>query len=354
MKKPKILEVTLRDGSYAIDFKFSARDTEHIGRALESAGFEMIEIGHGVGLGASKKGIGIASETDETYMKVGAETFNHASWGMFCIPGVAELEDIDLAASYGMNFIRIGSDVDKVEESKKFIERAKKHNIYVSANFMKSYAMKPKEFAQKAITSQNFGIDILCIVDSAGGMLTNEMEDYFHAVQDVCDIPLGFHGHNNLELAVSNSIRAVELGAVVVDTSLQGIGRSSGNTPTEIFISVMERKKIRMGFDPLQVMDIGEKYIKPLITKQGYKSLDTISGYAQFHSSYMALIREYSEKYSVDPRKLIIEVCEENKIDAPREMIERIADKLSKETDVVFTAKFRMDQYYGNEQQMKK
>ena len=56
-------------------------------------------------------------------------------------------------------------------------------------------------------------------------MLTNEMEDYFHAVQDVCDIPLGYHGHNNLELAVSNSIRAVELDAVVVDTSLQGMGR---------------------------------------------------------------------------------------------------------------------------------
>jgi 4-hydroxy-2-oxovalerate aldolase len=354
MKKPKILEVTLRDGSYAIDFKFTANDTELIGRALEKAGFEMIEIGHGVGLGASKKGIGIASETDETYLKVGAETFNHASWGMFCIPGIAELEDVDLAASYGMDFIRIGTDVDKVEESKKFIERAKKHNISVSANFMKSYGMKPKLFAEKAVLSQKFGTDILCIVDSAGGMLTNEMEDYFHAVQDICDIPLGFHGHNNLELAVANSIRAVELGAVVVDTSLQGMGRSSGNTPTEIFISVMERKKIRMGFDPLEVMDIGEKYIKPLITKHGYKSLDIISGYSQFHSSYMGIIREYSEKYSVDPRKLIIEVCEENKINASHEMVERIAVKLSKEPAEVFTSKFWMDEYYGNEQQMKK
>jgi 4-hydroxy 2-oxovalerate aldolase len=354
MKKPKILEVTLRDGSYAIDFKFTASDTELIGKALENVGFEMIEIGHGVGLGATKKGIGVASETDETYMKVGAETFTQASWGMFCIPGIAEVADIDLAASYGMNFIRIGTDITKVEESKKFIEKAKYHNMYVSANFMKSYAMNPKEFAQKAIATQKFGSDILCIVDSAGGMLTNEMEDYFHAVQDVCDIPLGFHGHNNLELAVANSIRAVELGAVVVDTSLQGMGRSSGNTPTEIFISVMERHNIRMGFDPLQVMDVGEKYIKPLITKQGYKSLDTISGYAQFHSSYMGLIREYSEKYSVDPRKLIIEVCEEDKIDAPREMVERIAAKQGKEADDVFTAKFRMDQYYGNEQNMKK
>ena len=52
MKTPTILEVTLRDGSYAIDFKFTASDTELISRALENVGFEMIEIGHGVGLGA--------------------------------------------------------------------------------------------------------------------------------------------------------------------------------------------------------------------------------------------------------------------------------------------------------------
>ena len=107
----------------------------------------------------------------------------------------------------------IGTDVTKVEESKGFIEKAKYHNMDVSANFMKSYAMNPKEFAQKAIVTQKFGTDILCIVDSAGGMLTNEMEDYFHAVQDVCDIPIGLHGHNNLELAVSNSIRAAIISA---------------------------------------------------------------------------------------------------------------------------------------------
>ena len=52
MKSPTNLEVTLRDGSDAIDFKFTVNDTELIGRALENVGFEMIEIGHGVGLGA--------------------------------------------------------------------------------------------------------------------------------------------------------------------------------------------------------------------------------------------------------------------------------------------------------------
>lgn len=354
MKAPTILEVTLRDGSYVINFQFTASDTAVICRELENAGFEMIEVGHGVGLGASRAGMGQAAETDEAYLRAAAETLKSAKWGMFCIPGIAKLEDIDMAAEYGMSFIRIGTNVTEVEPSEPFIARAKKHGMFVSANFMKSYAMSPKKFAEKAALTQKFGSDVLCIVDSAGGMLPSEMEQYFLAVQDVCDIALGFHGHNNIELAIANSLRAVELGASIVDTSLQGLGRGSGNTPTEIFLVALERSGVRTGFDPLQVFDIGEKYIKPLIQERGYDSINIVSGYALFHSSYMGVIREFSSKYRVDPRKLIIAVCEEDKVNAPREMVERIAQRISKESDDVFTARFRLDRYHGTEQSDRK
>ena len=349
-KTLKLLEVTLRDGSYAIDFKFTASDTALICEELEGLGFDLIEIGHGVGLGASRAGKGKAAESDDTYLRVAAETLKKASWGMFCIPGIATLEDIDMAAEYGMSFIRIGTDVTKVEQSEAFITRAKRHGMFVSANFMKSYAMVPDKFAEKALLTQKYGSDILCIVDSAGGMLTGDMEKYFLAVQEKCDIKLGFHGHNNLELALANSLRAVELGASIIDTSLQGIGRGGGNTPTEVFLLALERKSISMGINPLRVMDVGDKYIKPLLTRCGYDAIDIISGYAQFHSSYMGIIREYSSKYRIDPRRLIVAVCEEDRVNAPREMVDRIAKEISKVSDEVFTARFRMDRYHGEEQ----
>ena len=94
MELPKILEVTLRDGSYSIDFKFTAKDTEVIGGALDSLGFEFVEIGHGVGLGASEKGYGKAAETDEKYLQVAAATFKNAKWGMFCMCGVRPIRFI--------------------------------------------------------------------------------------------------------------------------------------------------------------------------------------------------------------------------------------------------------------------
>lgn len=347
---PTILEVTLRDGSYAINFQFTATDTTLICRELDEAGFPMIEVGHGVGLGASRAGKGQAAETDEAYLAAAAGAVKRAKWGMFCIPGIAVLDDVDMAADYGMSFIRIGTNVTDVRDAEPFVLRAKRHGMFVSANFMKSYALEPNEFAEHARLASDFGADLLCIVDSAGGMLTSDMERYFYAVRDRSDIPLGFHGHNNLELAVANSLRAVELGAVVIDASLQGLGRSAGNTPTEILLLALERKGISPGINPLKVMDIGEKYIKSLVQRQGYDPIDMVSGYAQFHSSYMGIIREFSTKYQIDPRRLIMAVCKEDKVNAPRDLVERIAQRIRDEGDEVFTARFRLDRYHGAEQ----
>lgn len=346
----RLLDTTLRDGSYVINFQFTARDTAVIAGQLEAAGFELIEIGHGVGLGASQRNYHRAAETDEAYLAAAAGTLKRAMWGMFCVPGVATLQQIDMAADYGMKFIRVGSDVADVADSRQFIERAKKHSMFVCANHMKSYVATPAEFARNALLSKQYGADVVYIVDSAGGMLTRDLESYFHAVRELCDVQIGFHGHDNLGLGVANAVRAAELGAAIVDTSLQGMGRSAGNTPTELFISVMERLGFAMGFDPLRVMDIGEKYIKPFIRRNGLSSLDIVAGYALFHTSYMGVIREYSSKFGVDPRKLIIALCEKDKVNAPRTLVEELARALSAEPEDAFSARFHLDRYYGAEQ----
>jgi 4-hydroxy-2-oxovalerate aldolase len=294
--------------------------------------------------------MGQAAETDEVYMRAAATVLTKAKWGMFCIPGIASLEDLDIAADHGMGFVRIGTNASEVEASEKFIYKAKERGLAVSANFMKSYAMPPKEFAKKAKLTQRYGSDLLCVVDSAGGMLAGELDDYFHAVRDACDIPLGFHGHNNLGMAVSHSLRAVELGAVIVDSSLQGLGRGAGNASTEMLTLALMRMGFDVGIDPFVVMDSAEKYIRPLIRKKGLSSLDIVSGYAQFHSSYMAVIRQFSSKYGVDPRKLIIGLCRVDKVNAPPEVVERVAQQIRQDGEEVFTARYEFDEYVGQEQ----
>jgi 4-hydroxy 2-oxovalerate aldolase len=346
----RLLDCTLRDGSYAVNFQFTALDTSEICSALDRVGIPLIEVGHGVGLGASRAGMGQSAETDEAYLTAAASAVKRAKFGAFCIPGIARLEDVDMAADLGMGFIRVGTNVTEVESSEPFIARAKKHDMFVASNFMKSYATSPAAFAEKAVLSESYGSDAVYLVDSAGGMLADEVTSYISAVQDVCNITLGFHGHNNLGLAVSHALAAVSAGVKIIDTTLQGLGRSSGNVPTELFALLLARIEVDLGLDPLELIDIGEKYVKPLIRTQGLDALDMVGGYAQFHSSYMGIIRKYSTKHRVDPRKLIISLCSVDKVNAPEELVERLAKELSEANDNVATARFHWEKYFGQEQ----
>lgn len=350
MTSPKILECTLRDGSYAINFQFTKEDTSNIAKALENVGFSLIEVGHGVGLGASELGIGIAAETDEVYLRSIAETIKKASWGMFCIPGIAQLHHIDMAADYGMKFIRIGTNVEDYKQSQQFVERAKKHNMFVCSNFMKSYVSPPNEFAAYASLVEKYGSDLIYIVDSAGGMFPEDIERYVLAIKDKTNIKIGFHGHNNLGMGVANSLKAVELGVDVVDSSLQGFGRSAGNTPTEQLICSLIRKGIAIDIDPIAVMDVGEKYIQPLIQTRGISSVDIISGFSLFHSSYMPTIEKYATQYRIDPRRLIMAVCQQDKASASSVLVKQEAKKLA-EIGAAGNWKAPYQKYYGGEQE---
>src|SRR5579859_6221930 len=207
MKKPlQLLDVTLRDGSYTIDFSFTAEDTANLCRGLEMAGVQYIEVGHGVGLGASGEKHGVAAASYEEYMQAAQGALTKSKWGMFCIPGIATLEHLDLAQRYKMDFIRVGTNVTEVEVSELFIKKAKAAGMFVAANYMKSYALPPEEFAKKVLLSQSYGVDMIYIVDSAGSMFPDDVVAYFKAVRAVTDIAVGFHGHENLGLSVANSL----------------------------------------------------------------------------------------------------------------------------------------------------
>ncbi len=351
LKIPNLLDCTLRDGSYAINFQFTSEDTSVICQALEGAGVDWIEIGHGVGLCASQRGYGDAAETDVAYMKAAASVLDRAHWGLFCITGIATLQALEEAIDHGMGFVRIGVNLESYREARPFIELARKHDLFTCVNFMKSYTRPPEDFARYAQEAEAYGAHLVYLVDSAGGMLPEQVTRYVEAVRARTDsLRLGFHGHNNLGLGVANALRAVELGVEFVDVSLQGMGRSAGNTPSEQFVCALMRKGIDLNIDPIALMDIAERYIRPLQTTGGVDSLDVISGLALFHSSYIGTIQKYASKYRVDPRRLIVAVCEIDKANAPEDMVEAQALRLA-EAGKHGAWKALYKHYYGKEQQ---
>jgi 4-hydroxy-2-oxovalerate aldolase len=352
MRKINLIETTLRDGSYAVNFSFTSADTAIICSELEKVGFEYIEIGHGVGLNAANRNYGTATQTDEEYMIAAENVLARAKYGMFCIPGIARLEDIEMAAKHHMGFIRVGTNVTEVQNGELYIRKAKEYGMFVAANYMKSYALPPDEFARKVELSEKYGTDMIYIVDSAGAMFREDIEKYYKAIRKVSDLPVGFHGHDNLGLAVSNSIEAAKLGIDFVDSSLQGLGRSAGNAPTEILVAALLKLGYKIDIDLLQLLDIGQKYINPLIQTKGRMPLDIVAGYAEFHSSYMHYINKYCTKYHINPGILIIEICKIDKTNLDEDVLDKIARKIKKEEEL-YLGKFNFSRYIGREQDKK-
>lgn len=330
MKRPKILDCTLRDGSYVLDFQIDAKLTSQIVAELDKLKFPYIEIGHGMGLGASRLAKMKAAETDETYLESAAKSARNSCWGMFCIPEIATLDDLRMAADYGMGFVRVGSNFDQIEKMFPYLELARKLKMEVCANVMKTYACDPQKYGQLAHTVYEHGAEVIYVVDSAGGMLPNEIQEYVDSVKmHNPKIKIGFHGHDNLGLGVSNAVKAFECGVDIIDSSMQRLGRSAGNTCTEQLISVLLRMGVDVGIDPIEVMNISENLIRPLVQMRGVDSVDVVSGLSLFHSSFLEKLEAASEKFEIDVRDLIVSVCTKNKVSAPDDLVAEEAEKLA-------------------------
>lgn len=348
----EILDTTLRDGSYANDFQFTAGQTFTICQKLEEAGVRLIDVGHGIGLNASNSNYREALATDEEYMEAANEACEKAIWGMFCIPGIATLDDVERAAEHDMGFIRIGTNITEVEESESFIKLAKSKGMFVTANYMKSYASPPEVFAEKVEMSERYGADMIYLVDSAGGMLPSTIREYYSASRAVSNIPIGFHGHNNLGLAVANSLLMANEGSRFLDASLQGLGRGAGNTPTASIVASLEKQGFDTGIDLLALLRLGHKHVDPIQSDPTKMPLDVAAGYFGFHSSHMTKILDAAYKYDVDPVVLMEAVCEKDKIYAPEDMISELAQDLESESDAR-VEDYGWDSYVGSEEDVR-
>ena len=344
----KVLDTTLRDGSYVINFEFTAEQTTNICASLDEAGIELIEVGHGVGLNASDSGQGRAAETDVAYMEAAAKGVKCGKWGMFAIPGVCDLSHLDAAFDHDIGFLRFGVSIDAYKKVMPFVEKAKAAGVIACVNFMKSYTREPLVFEQAAREVMKAGTDYVYIVDSAGNMTPSRVRQY---CERIGDLPIGFHAHNNLGLAVANALVAEECGAEVIDCSLQGMGRCTGNTMTEHFVALMQREDKLGHIDLLALLDTAEEQVRPLLRNIGHDTVDLICGYSGFHSSYMDVIRRNAIEFDVDPRLLIIEVCKSTQSEAPEDIVRDKARALRSSSDSSgFRHRFPLAHYFGHEQ----
>jgi 4-hydroxy-2-oxovalerate aldolase len=311
-------------------------------------GFPLIEVGHGIGLGASEKVVA-AVASDVQYARAAAEVISQSQWGMFAIAGIAEPDDIAEMADVGMGFVRIGVEPGKSREAEVLVSASLSAGVSVFINMMKSYVLTPQTLSSQVEVYQDCGVDGVYLVDSAGGLLPTEISAYADAMLEVRQsIDLGFHGHDNLGLAVSHSLLVTEMGFDIVDCTLQGMGRSAGNAPTERLVAAYTRLGI-LSPDVRAVCIAGEQLARPKLPQAGFSGLDTFSGFALFHSSYLPALLEAARKFHVDPYSLMQEHCAVDRLNANQTTLEVIAQRIQAgETATV--SSWPSGTYFGGDQ----
>ena len=329
-----LLETTLRDGNYIVNFQFTAEDTANLAKTLEIAGIKFIEIGHGLGLGASRT-FSPAASTDVEYIKNTKKNVTTSKIGMFAIPGIANLDDIKKAADEGLDFIRIGADVKNTNQMQKYIELARKLNLFTCTNFMKTGSTDPESFAKFASMAEDFGSEMIYIVDSAGNMLPQELEKYINYLSLNIEIPFGYHGHDNIGLANANSLIAFTNNALMIDCTLLGLGRGSGNASTEVMANIIKNKYNKLqNINGNLLLHLADLKIEKLSKLQTSKAEATVYGLNNIHSMYSNKIKTFANKHKVDLYKLVKEVGQIDVVDCNDDILYNAKQKIKKNDDI--------------------
>ncbi|HAN36761.1 MAG TPA: 4-hydroxy-2-oxovalerate aldolase, partial [Acidimicrobiaceae bacterium] len=197
---------------------------------------------------------------------------------------------------------------------------------------MMAHSQPPEVLAKQARIMADAGCQCVYVVDSAGAMI---LEDVTVRVQAVvaelgADAQVGFHGHENLGLSVANSVLAVRAGAVQIDGSTRAFGAGAGNTPLEVFAAVAERQGITTGLHVLQLVDVAEDVVRPIMDGECVKDrLAIIMGYAGVYSSYLKHAYRAAERYGVSGAEILLECGRQGLVGGQEDQIIQIAATLA-------------------------
>jgi len=329
--KIRIIDTTLRDGSHAVNHQFTLDNVCKIASALDDAGVYGIEISHGDGLAGSSINYGFAKFPDEDRLKVAKENVKKNKIAVLLLPGIGTRKDLKLAIDLGAKIVRVATHVTEADISQQHIQMAKEMGVEVMTFLMMAHSEKPEKVLEQAKLMESYGADVIYIVDSAGAMLPDDVKSKVGLLKKNTNVEVGFHAHNNLGLAISNTIIAIEEGATVVDGTLCGLGAGAGNAATEVLAVVLDKMGYKTNVNLYKVMDAAEYVVRPIIKRPlVIDKASLILGYAGVYSSFLLHANRAAEKYKVDPCDILIELGKRKIIGGQEDMILEVAYELYK------------------------
>ncbi len=254
----QLYDTTLRDGAQSEGISFSVVDKLHIAQKLDELGIHYIEGGYP---GSNPKDI-------EFFEKAKSLTLANSvlvAFGSTRRPRSKTASDASILALANAG-VRVVAIVGKSSERQvtQVLETTPQENLSMIADSIRyfktkgytvffdaehffdgfkanhTYALRTLAVAAEA------GAECLILCDTNGGTLPKEVTEAIKATHKVTSVPLGIHAHNDAELAVANSLAAVQAGAIQVQGTINGYGERCGNAN---LCSIIPALKLKMGAD---------------------------------------------------------------------------------------------------------
>ncbi len=326
-----ITEVALRDGSHAVAHQFTVEQVEDIVEQLDGANVPYIEVAHGDGLGGSSLQYGRSKVDEMKLIEAAVSKCVRSKIAVLLLPGIGTKTKLQEARNIGAHMARIATHVTEADVSAQHIHLAKEMGMETVGFLMMAHMVPTVKLVEQAKLMESYGADVVYITDSAGALLPHEVRERVQALKEELTIEVGFHAHNNLSVAMGNTLEAIDAGATRIDGSIRCLGAGAGNTQTEVLTAVCDRLGIKTGIGLYKIMDAAEYHVAPLLPQPQEITKDSLAmGYAGVYSSFLLHARRAAEKYNLDARDILTKLGEMKVVGGQEDMIVDIAYEMSK------------------------
>lgn len=242
-----ILDCTLRDGGYYNDWDYSFDLVKHYVDAMALARIDIVELGFRT-LQSSQYLGATAYSTDSFIERLDPPT--HLRLAVM-LNAKEILASNDQRAVIQRNFarrensrvslVRIAANRNEVSALGPAIEELKDLGYSVALNVMQVSEIGHKDITAFGTQAKSFGVEFAYVADSFGSLRPSDIAPIMNALQEGFGPAIGCHLHDNMSYALANTMEAVDAGAVIVDATIQGMGRGPGNVRTEYLVMELAR-----------------------------------------------------------------------------------------------------------------